>query len=170
MSNSLQLALAATGGVILLGLMAHNAWSAHKSRPRKADPVAPQPASSQLPESNTPDTNAPANAAESDASDTSATPAACALSGIAAQGLACSSVNHTKPLDPLIDAIAPIKLDAQAQVSGDAAIAALPASRRVGDKPFAIEGRNASHWQRTQFSPERVEARRAAIQSRGRQQ
>ena len=143
MSNSLQLALAATGGVILLGLMAHNAWSAHKSRPRKADPVAPQPASSQLPESNTPDTNAPANAAESDASDTSATPAACALSGIAAQGLACSSVNHTKPLDPLIDAIAPIKLDAQAQVSGDAAIAALPASRRVGDKPFAIEGRNA---------------------------
>ncbi len=38
------------------------------------------------------------------------------------------------------------------------------------DDGWAIEGRNASHWQRTQFSPERVEARRAAIQSRGRQQ
>jgi enoyl-CoA hydratase len=33
-----------------------------------------------------------------------------------------------------------------------------------------IEGRNAARWQREMFSPEQVEARRAAIQARGRQQ
>ena len=35
---------------------------------------------------------------------------------------------------------------------------------------WAIEGRNAARWQREQFSPEKVAARRAAIQARGRQQ
>ena len=35
---------------------------------------------------------------------------------------------------------------------------------------WEIEARNAAAWRRTQFSPEKVEARRAAIQSRGRTQ
>ena len=43
-------------------------------------------------------------------------------------------------LDPLIDVIAPISLDGLA--SGDAAIAAMPATRRAGSKPVAIEGLN----------------------------
>jgi len=43
-------------------------------------------------------------------------------------------------LDPLIDVIAPVSLDGL--VSGDAAIAAMPATRRAGSKPVAIEGLN----------------------------
>lgn len=41
-------------------------------------------------------------------------------------------------LDALIDVIAPLSLDAP--VSGEAVLAALPATRRVGSKPFAVEG------------------------------
>ncbi len=41
-------------------------------------------------------------------------------------------------LDALIDVITPLNLDNV--VSGDAVIAALPSTRRVGSKPFAVEG------------------------------
>jgi hypothetical protein len=44
-------------------------------------------------------------------------------------------------LDPLIDAIAPITLEAP--VSGELALTHLPPSRRAGTKPFLIEGLNA---------------------------
>ncbi|MDO9175659.1 MAG: enoyl-CoA hydratase [Actinomycetota bacterium] len=41
----------------------------------------------------------------------------------------------------------------------------------TGDVPgWQIEATNAGRWQREQFSPEKVEARRLAIQQRGRQQ
>jgi hypothetical protein len=43
-------------------------------------------------------------------------------------------------LDVLIDAIAQIELDHS--VSGDAVLAAMPTTRRVGSKPFAVEGLN----------------------------
>lgn len=43
-------------------------------------------------------------------------------------------------LDALIDVLAPISVDGP--VSGEAALAALPPTRRAGSKPFAIEGRN----------------------------
>jgi hypothetical protein len=41
-------------------------------------------------------------------------------------------------LDALIDVIAPLVLETE--VSGDAVLAALPTTRRVGSKPFAVEG------------------------------
>ena len=44
-------------------------------------------------------------------------------------------------LDALIDVIAAIEIDAP--ISGDAALAATPATRRVGSKPFSVEGLNA---------------------------
>ena len=41
----------------------------------------------------------------------------------------------------------------------------------TADTPgWQIEGANAARWQREMFSPEHVEARRVAIQQRGRQQ
>lgn len=43
-------------------------------------------------------------------------------------------------LDPLIDVIAPIALEGR--LHGAAAIAALPATRRAGSKPIAVEGLN----------------------------
>jgi hypothetical protein len=48
-------------------------------------------------------------------------------------------------LDALVDAIAPCALE-QA-VSGEAALAAMPPTRRAGSKPFAIEGQNDSNGQ-----------------------
>lgn len=49
------------------------------------------------------------------------------------------------PLDALIDSLVPIALEAA--VSGEAALAALPPTRRAGSKPFAIEGRNEASGQ-----------------------
>ena len=51
-------------------------------------------------------------------------------------------------LDPLIDAIAPLQADQP--VSGEAALAAMPPTRRVGSKPFGIEGFNETSqlWER----------------------
>jgi hypothetical protein len=43
-------------------------------------------------------------------------------------------------LDDLIDSIAPLIIDSP--VSGDALLAAMPGTRRVGSKPFAVEGLN----------------------------
>jgi hypothetical protein len=48
-------------------------------------------------------------------------------------------------LDALIDVLAPIAIEAT--VSGDAAVAALPTTRRAGSKPFAIEGLNEATQQ-----------------------
>jgi hypothetical protein len=47
----------------------------------------------------------------------------------------------TQRLDVLIDSIAPLTVDAP--LSGELAIAHLPASRRAGGKPFLIEGLNS---------------------------
>ncbi|MDF1483171.1 cell division protein FtsZ [Extensimonas sp. H3M7-6] len=51
-------------------------------------------------------------------------------------------------LDALIDAIAP--LQPEHEVTGEAALAAMPPTRRAGSKPFAIEGLNAATglWER----------------------
>jgi hypothetical protein len=51
------------------------------------------------------------------------------------------SLDRWLALDALIDAIAPIEIEGL--VSAQAAWAALPATRRVGTKPFMIEGLNA---------------------------
>jgi hypothetical protein len=57
-------------------------------------------------------------------------------------------VLEKKPsLDALIDVIAPIALENP--VSGDAALVAMPSTRRAGSKPFAIEGFNeaSQRWE-----------------------
>jgi hypothetical protein len=66
-------------------------------------------------------------------------------------------------LDALIDVIAPIALDAP--VSGDAALAAMPATRRVGGKPFFIEGfrENGQSWE-TPLAGQRYSVFQAGVQ------
>ena len=114
MSN-LQLGLALLGGFILAAVVAYNAWVTRKSEPRKADhPPTTEP----LPERQEPgldDLPAVADAASPD---------------------------RRAGLDPLIDAIALLVLEAE--VSGDAILAAMPGTRRVGSKPFAIEAQHAT--------------------------
>ncbi|MEH3085865.1 MAG: cell division protein FtsZ [Xylophilus ampelinus] len=66
-------------------------------------------------------------------------------------------------LDPLIDVIAPLTLDRP--VMGEAALAAFPKTRRVGSKPFAIEGQNAvSRAWETPVAGQRYSAFQAGVQ------
>jgi hypothetical protein len=69
-------------------------------------------------------------------------------------------------MDPLIDVIASLTLEASAPaVLGDVAIAALPPTRRVGSKPFAIEGYNLAPeaWEPVQAG-QRYSAFQAGVQ------
>jgi hypothetical protein len=67
-------------------------------------------------------------------------------------------------LDSLIDVIAPIALDGRV-VSGDALLAALPATRRVGSKPFAVEAqRQAGGGWEFPIAGQRYEALQVGVQ------
>ncbi|MEI8324353.1 MAG: cell division protein ZipA C-terminal FtsZ-binding domain-containing protein [Betaproteobacteria bacterium] len=116
MSN-LQIGLAIAGGLVLAGVVANNAWSTRKSalRQPQTDPRSPESAALPL--------EPQFDAVGFDA-------------GLAA----LPSADKRVALDALIDVIAAINLEAP--VSGEAALAALPATRRVGSKPFGLEGLN----------------------------
>ena len=122
--STLQIGLAIVGGAILAAVVAHGAWVSRRNRPRQADPEAPRldPVSDAMPE------------VALDASEPMPLPV----------------VERKPALDPLIDAMATIALDAV--VLGDAVLAAMPATRRVGSKPFAIEGLNeqTQQWEMPQ--------------------
>lgn len=66
-------------------------------------------------------------------------------------------------LDALIDVIAAISIEGP--TSGEAALAAMPPTRRVGSKPFAIEGQNelTQHWETPQAG-QRYRAFQAGVQ------
>jgi len=107
--------LAILGGLLLAFVIAWNTWTTRRATPLQ--PQAPQP--SELPAQE----------------DERAEPV---LDDIA---LSPPPVAERRPgLDALIDALAPIAVDQP--VAGELALGALPPTRRVGSKPFAIEGRN----------------------------
>lgn len=114
MSDNLQIGLAIAGGVILAAVVAHGAWSSRRNAPRQA----------------------------------SADDASSGLSG--QEPTLGESHLETQPppvrrpaMDPLIDVIATIALDASnAVLAGETALAAMPTTRRVGSKLFTIEGYN----------------------------
>ena len=114
--SSLQIWLALAGAVLLLAVALHGVWVSRRHAPRQAS-------------------------TETDG----LTPAA--TEGIEpALDAAAFELSHfplplpeKRPLlDALIDVLASINLDSP--VSGDAALAAMPPTRRVGSKRFAIEG------------------------------
>lgn len=146
--TTLQLSLAILGGLVLAIVVAHGTWSARKNLPRQPEPVplapgtAGEPHLDALPERQEP-------GFDQDAS---------------LDALTALTVPEKKPgLDALIDVIAPVAVDAL--VSGEAALAAMPGSRRAGSKPFAIEGRNAlgSAWE-TPLPGQRYSAFQAGVQ------
>jgi hypothetical protein len=116
--SQLQMGLLVLGGAVLLTMTVYNLWLARRNRPRQ--PV--------------PDSRDNAILKEQEPT----------LDGSAFDGGGfVLPVPEKKPgLDALIDVIAPIALEAP--VSGDAVLAALPPTRRVGSKPFAIEGLNVA--------------------------
>ncbi len=144
--------LMAVGGLVLVGVVAQGVWSARKASPRQADalPGRTEP-SLHGGGHGVVDGSAAAGAAGGGAAGGS-DPTSATLAG--AEG-AFGPMDNTTPLgdlrpiaprktarlDPLIDAIATLRLDTP--VSGDLALAHLPPSRRAGTKPFLIEGLNA---------------------------
>lgn len=121
MSN-LTLGLAILGGLVLAAIVAHSAWTSRRNTPRQAQPDLV-------------DTAAPTVAGPGGRQEP-----------MFDSGLMPLTTPEKKPgLDALIDVMAPIVLDAP--VSGDAALAAMPTTRRAGSKPFAVEGLNEATQQ-----------------------
>ena len=116
--STLQIGLAVAGGLVLAGVVAHSAWTSRKMAPRQATQPAPDAAGAGPIE--------PRLDNDAFAPDAFLPPLA----------------EKKAALDSLIDVITPISLESE--VSGEAALAALPATRRVGSKPFAVEGLNTA--------------------------
>lgn len=123
--STLQISLAILGGLVLAMVVAHSAWSARKNLPRRATPEpspAPAEPAGDIPFDAEPERREPGFDRDADL-----------------DALTALTLPEKKPgLDALIDVIAPILVEAP--VSGEAALAAMPATRRAGSKPFAIEG------------------------------
>jgi len=130
MSN-LQLGLAMLGGIILAAVVAYNAWVTRKSQPRKADAstLAPHTAAGERREPGFDDSAQPLPA------------------DAVAEHAASRLIDKKTGLDALIDVVSPMLLEGE--VSGDAILAAMPGTRRVGSKPFAIEALNtvSGEWE-----------------------
>lgn len=127
--------VAMLGGLVLASLVAYNTWTSRRNAPRQ-----PEASSSPVPLE-------PLLRQEPTLDREPALPVP----------------ERKLGLDALIDAIAPIHVEHP--VAGEAAIAALPPTRRAGSKPFAIEGRNedTGHWETPQAG-QRYTAFQAGVQ------
>jgi len=128
--SPLQLGLAALGAAVLLAMLGYNLWLTRQNRPRQPAALAAD-SSDHFGQEPTLDAASP----DSPFDET---------------GFALPVPEKKPRLDALIDVIAPIALEGP--VSGDAALAALPSTRRVGSKPFAVEGLNTAsdQWEAPQ--------------------
>jgi ZipA, C-terminal FtsZ-binding domain len=133
--STLQLSLAVAGVLLLLALGLHSVWSSRKQQPKRATPDAPSVAVAKEPHGQGQEPTLVEERQEP------------AFDSELAE-LKSMTMPEKKPgLDALIDVIAPIAVESP--VSGEAALAAMPATRRAGSKPFAIEGLrvNTSDWE-----------------------
>ncbi|TSE35873.1 cell division protein ZipA C-terminal FtsZ-binding domain-containing protein [Tepidimonas charontis] len=112
MMSSLQLALLVAGVVVLLAIWAYYRWQVKRLSPRRADGDAPAVMGPEPPPRREPTLDAPLPA----------------------------SVTHAAPavLDERLDAIVTLRLDKP--VTAEAVWSVLPGSRRIGSKPFVVEG------------------------------
>lgn len=158
--SSLQVGLAVAGGLILGGVIAYNTWNARRNEPRQAQPdTQPAPVVNEERVEPTIDTGGDTAADAPQRIE----PAFGTPSGLSPLGPL--PVPDKRPrLDALIDVIAPIALDGRV-VSGDALLAALPATRRVGSKPFAVEAQNehSGEWEHP-VAGQRYTALQAGVQ------
>jgi hypothetical protein len=159
MSN-LTLGLAVLGGIVLAGVVAHGAWQQKRNAPRVAqpDPVQPQDAASA-------DRLDPSFQVEG-VEQPLASPFNKDFNNEFESNLVSLNshwvVDKKPALDALIDAMAKISLDEE--VSGEAALPALPATRRVGSKTFAIEGLSLGADWESPRTGERYSAFQAGVQ------
>lgn len=133
--------LAILGGLLLAAIVAWNAWTTRRNTPRQPELAVAEAAHAGDPL---------AERTEPVFDDAPMPPLPVAP--------------ERKPgLDALIDALAQIAMDQP--VSGEAALAALPPTRRAGSKPFAVEGRNEAtgEWE-TPRAGRRYTAFQAGVQ------
>lgn len=133
--DHLQLGLALIGGLVLAVVVAHGAWVSRKNTPRQAQPSEPGQA---------------AQAGDAQREPQFVDSSWVGLSPLPASGGAAAQAGRKSSMDALIDVIATLTPDPLAgSVLGDAVLAAMPATRRVGTKPFAVEGYNlaTSGWE-----------------------
>lgn len=140
MSN-FQISLAMIGGLVLAFVVAQSAWSSRSSRPKQAD----QPEESSGESSDA--LQNPQEFQEHHAHQDKPNNQEPALDPLGEEDFAPALLKpvvvRRAPLDALIDVIAPVNLDpAEEPIAGEVVIAALPSTRRVGTKPFAIDGLN----------------------------
>ena len=118
--STLQISLAVAGALLLLLVLAHGVWTSRQNRPKQASNAAVSSGAAARSSGDQQERQEPAfdNSLEA---------------------LTTLTIPEKKPgLDALIDVIAAITV--AAQVSGEAALAAMPTTRRAGSKPFAVEG------------------------------
>jgi hypothetical protein len=108
--------LAILGGLVLALLVAYNAWTSRRNAPRQPEAAAVVA-----------EQRMPIAERQDPVFDTGMTPP-------------LPTVERKPSLDALIDVLTPIALESA--ISGEAALAAMPPTRRAGSKPFAIEGLN----------------------------
>jgi hypothetical protein len=154
--DDLTLALAAVGGIGILGVVAYNSWQVRKAGPKRADPGPPGRTDGHEPGLGGEaamglgaDLASPVGAGSSPGTDALLDAQALAAGGAMAAQVADTEVLPTLPgprraparLDALIDALVTVQLEAP--VTGEWVLAHLPATRRAGSKPLAIEGLSA---------------------------
>ncbi len=175
--STLQISLAIIGGLVLAGVVAYNAWVTHRSAPRTASERGSQDAA--LPverdfRDTMPGGVEPRDGTERiepvlgdmppDGSDEAQATAPRAPIVVPVTLNNVVNPPEKKPgLDALIDVIAPLLLESP--VSGDALLAALPGTRRVGSKPFAVEALSEStgEWESPRAG-QRYHALQAGVQ------
>lgn len=147
--SSLQIGLVIVGALVLAAVLAYNRWVTRQNVPRTAreraaggEPV--EPVLDPLAERQEPQLDAGPHGSVSASGGAPAVagfaPEPGGSEGTAAIEPTLGPLPERRPgpaLDALIDVIAPLNLEAE--VSGEAVLAALPATRRVGSKPFAVE-------------------------------
>ena len=176
--SALQVGLAVAGGLILGGVIAYNTWNARRNEPRQAQPdVPPGPRVEQMERAEPTIDGAPLSVErmepmlEGDLREPAPARADFGADGGVPADFASTTTlamlplpDRTPHLDALIDVIAPVALDGRV-VSGDAVLAALPHTRRVGSKRFLVEGQNEAtgDWE-PPAAGKRYSALRAGVQ------
>ena len=126
--DSLQIWLPIAGAVLVCAVLAYNIWITHRNTPRQPK-IEPGTADLALPRRDA----APQNGGDA-AADGESVPVS-------------DDDFYRAPQPPsitaLIDAVAPILLDGRV-LPGEMLLAGLPATRRVGSKPFLVEAQNAN--------------------------
>jgi hypothetical protein len=125
---TLTTALLIAGGVVLLAVIVNGWWTLRRARLR----AVPTVAAAEAPRTE-PTLESPPSAPEI--------------------GDELRAARRAQRIDALIDAIAPLALDAP--ISGDFLLAHAPATRRAGSKPFIIEGLDAETGEWTMPLPGR---------------